>query len=218
MTVNDIAKEAGMHRVSVARLARQGKIPGLERGSKGRFKVFDREAVFRWIGGTSEKQRHRFRGVQPEPAEVDLRKIRQALAFEKDPCRGQPHEATIRRYEEEERALQAGEVAQSETYSTDDIARKLGVTPQTVRNRARNNQIPGVVKTGRAFRFDRAKAEMYSADRSHHTKLAPSRRASNAIERLEKAVTALQELSKGQGLKGYRPSLKRIADKLNSFV
>jgi ribosomal protein S14 len=217
MTIVEIAKEAGMHRVSVARLARQGKIPGLERAANGRFKVFDRETVFQWVGAASKKQRHRFRGVQSEPVEVGLKRIRRALAFEKDPSRGPAHEATIHRYEEQERALQSGAVAQVKTCSTADIARTLGVTPQTVRNRARNNRIPGVTKTGRSFRFDQAKAEAYSADKSHHTKLAPSRRISNAIERLERAVTALEEFSEGEGLKGYHPSIQRIANKLNSI-
>jgi excisionase family DNA binding protein len=207
-----------MHRVSVARLAREGKISGLVRGANGRFRVSDQEAVLRWIGDKLKAQRYRFRGLQCVKNEDVLKDNFRALAFAKDPSRGAVNEEVVRTLEEERRTLLSGKVAQVETCSTADIARMLGVTVQTVRNRARNNQIPGVVKTGRAFRFDRAKVEAYCADKSHHTKVAPSRRVSNAIERLQRAVTAVEELSRREGLKGYRPSLQRIADQTERLL
>jgi hypothetical protein len=216
MTIKEIAKAVGMHRGSVARLAGQGKIPGLLRGDNGRFRVSDFTALQKWTADVAEAQRHRFRGVQSglDP----LKRIRCAIAFEKDPSRGKPHEATLRKLEEEERALLVGKVPEGETYSTADIARMLGLTSQSVRNRARKGRIPGVVKTGKTFRFERAKIDSYCADRSHYTKEPRSRRVSDAIGRLERAVMALQELSKGDGLTGHRPALQRVADKLNEVI
>jgi hypothetical protein len=64
VTIQELADQSGYHRVSLARLIRAGKVPGVTRKPSGRTKIEDCHELAIWIAFARHKNNHRFRNVQ----------------------------------------------------------------------------------------------------------------------------------------------------------
>ena len=212
MTIKEIAGAASMHRVSVARLARHGRIPGLIRGSNGRFNVTDLAKVKTWATEAADHQLRRYANTQPDRDEI--KNLNWTISFARNRGSGPVNEAFVREAELKRDALLRADGASVESYSSGELARRLGISVQTVRNRAKHGRIPGVIRTGRSFRFEKVKADRYCQDLSHRTKEAPSRQVSIVVERLQRDAKKLRELSVRFGIDGFRAQLRDIVEAL----
>lgn len=75
MTIQELADQSGYHRVSLARLIRTGKVPGVTRKPSGRTKIKDCLELAAWIEISRHKNERRFRNVRYSKASAERRPL-----------------------------------------------------------------------------------------------------------------------------------------------
>ena len=170
--------------------------------------VADLAKVNAWATEAADHQQRRYANTQPDSDEIKY--LNRTISFAHDWGDGPVNEAFVREAELKRDALLRAGGASVESYSSGELASRLGISVQAVRNRAKHRKIPGVIRTGRSFQFEKAKADKYCQDLSHGNKQAPSRRVSNVVERLQRNTKELCDLSAKFGVDGFRPQLRDI--------
>jgi excisionase family DNA binding protein len=147
-TIADLAASLGVHRVSFARLARTSGIPGLVRTASDRWRLGDSQAFEEFVEkykakiGTRCARLARFNGDRHSALTSAIRFYRNRFPSD------QQIPAQCEREIERLRSPGIGE-----SYTTTEVAKLMGVSSQTVRNR--RNGIPGAKVVGQRLRFEK---------------------------------------------------------------
>ena len=146
--IQDLAKTLGIHRVSFARLARLNGIPGLRRTPTNRWVVADKKAFDGFAKQYRETTSLRNRKISTLNRDLSNR-LRAAVRFSGDWF---PLDTQRRAdWEGEIRRLAAPKAP--EYYSTTQMAQRLGVTTQSIRNW--REKIPGAKTIGHRLIFEK---------------------------------------------------------------
>jgi hypothetical protein len=147
-TIADLAASVGVHRVSFARLARTSGIPGLVRTASNRWKLGDSQAFEEFVEKYKAKIGARcarlatFNGNRQSALTSAIRFHRKRF----------PSDQQIpAQCEKEIKRLRSPGIGES--YTTTEMAKLLGVSSQTVRNRRYG--IPGAKVVGQRLRFEK---------------------------------------------------------------
>jgi hypothetical protein len=147
-TIADLAASVGVHRVSFARLARTNGIPGLVRTASDRWRLGDSHAFEEFVEKYKSKISARcarlakFNGERQRVLTSAIRFYRKRFPSDQ--------QIPAQCAKEIERLRSPGI---GESYTTTEMAKLLGVSSQTVRNR--RNGIPGAKFVGQRLRFEK---------------------------------------------------------------
>jgi excisionase family DNA binding protein len=152
--MSELAAYLGIHRVSFARLARQNGIPGLVRTPSGRWRLSNRSAFEKFAERYKLEGEARCKLISDFQRERE-RELKFTIRFHRERF---PNDGRIPTdCEEELRRIKS--VQGGGSYTTTEVAERLGVTSQTVRNWRK--KIPGAMLVGQRLRF--AKSEKLEA-------------------------------------------------------
>ena len=147
--MSQLAAYLGIHRVSFARLARGNSIPGLVRTSTGRWRLRSRSAFRKFAERYKNEAEARCKKASTFQHDRE-RELAAAVRFHRERF---PNDERIPAVcEKELKRIRSGDIGES--YTTTELARRLGVTTQTVRNWRK--KVPGARLVGQRLRFEKS--------------------------------------------------------------
>lgn len=147
--ISEFAAYLGIHRVSFARLARKSGVPGLVRTSTNRWRLENLAAFKEFV--EQYKYTAQARCKQASAFQRDReRELAAAVRFHRE--RFSHDERIPKDCEKELRRINSGKIGKS--YTTTELANRLGVTSQTIRNWRK--KIPGARLIGQRLRFEKS--------------------------------------------------------------
>lgn len=152
--MSDLAAYLGIHRVSFARLARGDGVPGLVRTSTGRWRLKNPSAFREFAERYHVEAEARCRLVSNFQRQRE-RELKFTIRFHRERF---PNDERIPTDCEQE-LCRIKSMRKGDSYTTTEVAARLGVTSQTVRNWRK--KIPGAMLVGQRLRF--AKSEKLEA-------------------------------------------------------
>jgi excisionase family DNA binding protein len=149
--IMDLAARLGINRVSFARIARTGGVPGLERTPKNRWHVHDRRAFEEFAKRYRSRSEKRLAQLS-QFNDSKVKQLESGIRFHRERF---PSETEI--LLKTQKAIDRMRSAETgETYTTTELAKLLGVTSQTIRNL--RNEIPGAKVVGQRLKFEKTPA------------------------------------------------------------